>query len=408
MCFLSVLLLTAAIGVLLLSMTTTIAALNISADERRELSTDLTLWQKKFGNDDHVRTVTASANVTHNALLGRLKAAKDKLPALRAANPYATFSHLTKFALLTDKEFAQFASEASPGVLPSPGHLASAARLNRSAPVGGVIVDTVDWTTPPSCVPPVQYKGKCASNWAIAAAAAVSTTHCLATSEIINLSAQLTTSCAYPGGPDGCQGAGIAQDAMRWLVSQSKSLCAESAIPYTSGGTGSAPFCSDNTKCAGTISLRAGPIMTMNGEDALARQLQLQPVVAYVTTLNNVWKMYTGGIVSWCPPTVYVDQAMLVVGYGTEAVDDGTKSVGFFKVRNAWGTDWGERGHIRLQRGLNRETGTCKLAMYLAYSVLPSSRRSDATAGAIPHTPTMTTRGERAPTTQPTIDVEGA
>ena len=226
---------------------------------------------------------------------------------------------------------------------------------------------------------PVQYKGKCASNWAIAAAA-VSSSHCLTTGEIINLSAQLTTSCAYLGGFDGCQSTGIAHDAMRWLVTQSKSLCAVSAIPYTSGGTGSVPFCTDNSKCAESISLQVGAVVKANGDDALTKQLQLQPVVAYVATLNQVWKSYRGGIVTWCPPTLYVDQAMLVVGYGTHDAGYNTKTLPFFKLRNAWGTNWGERGDIRLARGGGKnDEGTCKLAMYLAYSALPPVGASKAT-----------------------------
>ncbi|EQC29507.1 hypothetical protein SDRG_12755 [Saprolegnia diclina VS20] len=110
-----VLLSMAAIGALFLSSATTIGALHISADERHKLSHDLTLWQQKFGHDDHVRAAMklVRGTLTTDDLLRRLKAAKDRLPALQAANPHATFSHLTKFALLTDNEFAQFVSSSS-------------------------------------------------------------------------------------------------------------------------------------------------------------------------------------------------------------------------------------------------------------------------------------------------------
>ncbi|EQC29508.1 hypothetical protein SDRG_12756 [Saprolegnia diclina VS20] len=320
--------------------------------------------------------------LTTDDLLRRLKVTKDQLPALRAANPYATFSHLTKFALLTDNEFARFVSgSASASVVPPlPAAPASTHRSNRSAAVGGAMdAYSVDWTTRSICVPPVKFKGNCGSNWAIVAAAAVSSTHCLTTGDAINLSAQQVLSCSYPSGTDGCKGAGFAQHAMRWLVSQPSALCSESAIPYTSGVTGSAAFCSDNAKCAGTISLQAGPIVTMRGEDALAKQLELQPVVAYVTTLNSVWKSYGGGIVTWCPPTQYVDQAMLVVGYGIHDAGYNLNTLPFFKLRNAWGTNWGERGDIRLGRSDSNDEGTCKLAMYLAYSMLPPVGASKAT-----------------------------
>ncbi|EQC29505.1 hypothetical protein SDRG_12753, partial [Saprolegnia diclina VS20] len=237
----------------LLLVSTTVAALNISDDERHELSRDLMLWQQKFGDDDHVRAAMklVRGTLTTDDLLRRLKATKDKLPALHATNPYATFSHLTKFALLTDNEFARFVSgSASASVVPPlPAAPASTHRSNRSADVGGAMdAYSVDWTTRSICVPPVKFKGNCGSNWAIVAAAAVSSTHCLTTGDAINLSAQQVLSCSYPSGTDGCKGAGFAQHAMRWLVSQPSALCSESAIPYTSGETGSAAFCSDNAK----------------------------------------------------------------------------------------------------------------------------------------------------------------
>ncbi|EQC29498.1 hypothetical protein SDRG_12746 [Saprolegnia diclina VS20] len=359
----------------------TLATLNISDDERHELSRDLTLWQKKFGHDDHVRAAMklVRGTLTTDDLLRRLKATKDQLPTIRAANPHATFSHLTKFALLTDSEFARFVSGSASVVTPLPAAPASTNRSNRSATVSGNAY-SVDWTTQSICVPPVKFKGNCGSNWAIVAAAAVSSTHCLTTGDAINLSAQQVLGCSYPGGTDGCKGAGFAQHAMQWLVSHSDALCSESAIPYTSGETGLAPFCSDSTKCAGAFALQAGPIVNLRGEAALTKQLQLQPVVAFVATPNHIWKSYRGGIVTWCPPTVYVDQAMLVVGYGThDAGFNNNTLLPFFKLRNTWGTNWGERGDIRILRGEGNDEGICKLAANLVYSTLPPMGASKAT-----------------------------
>ncbi|KDO28947.1 hypothetical protein SPRG_06048 [Saprolegnia parasitica CBS 223.65] len=376
-------------AIVLLAWVMTVDALNISAHERDELSRDLRRWQKKFGNDDHVRAAMTlvRGTLTTDDLLRRLKATKDQLPTLRAANPHATFSHLTKFALLTDNEFAQFISESplKPVIPPlSPPSRSPTNHLNRSAVVEASDTYSVDWTTRSICVPPVKFKGNCGSNWAIMAAAAVSSAHCLATGDAIFLSAQQVLSCSYPRGTDVCKGAGFAQHAMEWLVSHPSILCKDSAIPYTSGETGSAPVCSDNTKCAGSIPLHTGPIVTMQGEDALTKQLQLQPVVAYVTALNPVWKSYKGGILTWCPPAQYVDQAMLVVGYGTHDAGYLTKPMHFFKLRNAWGTNWGEKGDIRLDRRGTNDEGMCKLFTYLAYPELPPVGASKATR---PRTP---------------------
>ncbi|KDO28945.1 hypothetical protein SPRG_06046 [Saprolegnia parasitica CBS 223.65] len=336
-----------------------LGALTLSADERDELSRDLARWQTKFGNDDHVRTamVLVRGTLTTDDLLWRLKAAKDKFPALQAANPY-------------------FAS--SPMPVPPQTALPAAATLNRSA-VGGTVVDTVDWTTQSTCVTPVKWMGKCRSDWAIAAAAAVSSAHCLATGEFIDLSVQQVLSCTYSSGLDSCWGPGTPFDGMQWLLERSSALCTEKANPYTSGHSGVTPKCSDNTKCTRSISLYVGEIEQARGETALEEQLRTQP-----THFNNnyAWQLYTGG---------RLDQAVLVVGFGTEDVGSALPPVGFFKVRSAWGTDWGEHGDVRLARGPGTgDFGTCDIATHLAYPLrLPfRTKASDVASTTAPHRPT--------------------
>ena len=55
------------------------------------------------------------------------------------------------------------------------------------------------------------------------------------------------------------------------------------------------------------------------------------------------WSSYTGGVLSVCGTSI--DHAVQAVGVDTSA------SGGYWKVRNSWGTDWGEDGFIRLQYG---------------------------------------------------------
>jgi len=63
---------------------------------------------------------------------------------------------------------------------------------------------------------------------------------------------------------------------------------------------------------------------------------------------SGTFDAYKSGIMNphKCQGTMkYLDHQIAIVGYGT---DNGTP---YWKLRNSWGTDWGEKGYARLKRG---------------------------------------------------------
>ena len=69
----------------------------------------------------------------------------------------------------------------------------------------------------------------------------------------------------------------------------------------------------------------------------------------------NNWNSYTGGIMSVCGTSV--DHCVQAVGVDASS---------YWKVRNSWGTSWGESGFIRLKYGQN----TCAITNDPTYATV--------------------------------------
>ena len=59
-----------------------------------------------------------------------------------------------------------------------------------------------------------------------------------------------------------------------------------------------------------------------------------------------------------------LDHGVVAVGYGTE------NGVDYWLVRNSWGSDWGEKGYIKLERNVvSTNTGKCGIAIEASYPI---------------------------------------
>ena len=70
------------------------------------------------------------------------------------------------------------------------------------------------------------------------------------------------------------------------------------------------------------------------------------PVAASVHVGSEL-QFYNGGIVKAIACEKAANHGVVIAGYGTE---DG---VDYWKVKNSWGSDWGEGGYFRIERGQN-------------------------------------------------------
>jgi C1A family cysteine protease len=135
----------------------------------------------------------------------------------------------------------------------------------------------------------------------------------------------------------GCNG-GTTESAYKYVMKVG-GIEQDSDYPYRSqlGKTGA---CDDeSSKFVTTVT----KVYTLTGETNMANYMQSTGPLSVCLDASS-WNTYTGGILSVCGKSV--DHCVQAVG-----VD--TSTGGYWKVRNSWGSSWGESGFIRLAYGQN-------------------------------------------------------
>ncbi len=135
----------------------------------------------------------------------------------------------------------------------------------------------------------------------------------------------------------GCDG-GMPEWAFEY-VNKAGGLETEADYPYTSGANGVTGTChSDKSKFKVTVQ----SFTQIRGESNMASYVQSTGPLSVVIDANT-WGSYTGGILNRCGNSI--NHAVQAVGVDTGA--------GYWKLRNSWGSDWGESGFIRIAYGQN-------------------------------------------------------
>ncbi|KAL0318638.1 UNVERIFIED_CONTAM: Vignain [Sesamum angustifolium] len=109
-----------------------------------------------------------------------------------------------------------------------------------------------------------------------------------------------------------------------------------------------------------------------NDEDALLKAVAHQPVSVAIDAGGSDFQFYSEGVFTGDCGTE-LDHGVAAVGYGTTL--DGTK---YWIVKNSWGPEWGEKGYIRMQRGVDAKEGLCGIAMEASYPIKKSSDNPEA------------------------------
>lgn len=237
---------------------------------------------------------------------------------------------VNKFAGMTSGEFRQLNGYKQPPSRELP-------TLGVHKYKGASLPDAVDWSEK-GAVTPVKDQGQCGSCWAFSAVGGLEGRAQLAQgSPIVSMSEQQFVDCDTAS-DQGCHG-GFMDDAFTYA--EQADICTEDSYPYK--GTGGSCRAAD---C--TAALAKGDVLGFvdvdADEDSLAEAVSQGPVSVAIDASGFRFQLYSGGVMSFkCGSEL--DHGVLVVGYG---VDNGKK---YWKVKNSWGANWGEKGYVRMQKG---------------------------------------------------------
>jgi len=138
----------------------------------------------------------------------------------------------------------------------------------------------------------------------------------------------------------GCNG-GLPSWAFEY-VEKAGGVAQESVYPYTSGN-GVTGKCHSNA---------ADYIVNVNGYSQIRQEAQMGTYLLSTGPLSvcvdaSTWGSYKSGVMAARSCGNSINHAVQAVGVDTGA------STPYWRIRNSWGTTWGENGFIRIEYGAN-------------------------------------------------------
>jgi len=196
-------------------------------------------------------------------------------------------------------------------------------------------------------VSPIRNQKQCGSCVAFATVATIETCFKKLTGVFGDYSEQELVDCGYrKHHANGCNGAQC-YSYTKWIIENKRELMHESDYPYLNTNP--------KYRCPRTKPYRQGAkvtdtFYTMDGDEEMLKKLVYEHgAVLIAVNADNAFSYYGGGIFNGCGRNGQYDvnHAVAAVGYGTENGED------YWLIKNSWGDWWGEKGYIKLKRGVN-------------------------------------------------------
>lgn len=234
---------------------------------------------------------------------------------------------------------------------------------------------SVDWTStsnPKSTVAVTHVKdqGSCGSCWSFGGTGTFEGAYCLAgladctswngasEQELVDCGTG-SNSALGPYYDNACNGGWI--DNALYYIQVTGYIDSEDSYPYVSGQTKTGGTCvSDPTN--GLTTLSECGATKKNSETDLADALaEVGPIGVAIDASGSGFQLYKSGVyVNTRCSSSRLNHAVLAVGYGT----DSDSGYDYYKVKNSWGTGWGDNGFILMRRNYNNMCGTAATPAY--------------------------------------------
>lgn len=215
----------------------------------------------------------------------------------------------------------------------------------------------LDWSIK-GAVTGVKNQGHCGSCWAYSVTETIESAFFVQTGNLLALSEQQLIDC--DGGDAACSGG---DPPVAYAYVKANGLASQADYPDTSADSGRAGTCNSEaprvqvTSWGYAVPPCTGGSCAAQDEEGLKVALNLYGPLSVCVNAEEAdpqpdsadWFGYKGGILQGTCKGSYseIDHCVQLVGYGSE----GGKA--YWKLRNSWGTGFGESGYIRLPQGVN-------------------------------------------------------
>jgi C1A family cysteine protease len=248
---------------------------------------------------------------------------------------------LNSFSALSDAEFSSIMLGFNSKALRS-------SKLNVTKLPTANLKETVDWAGK-GAVQRVKNQGSCGSCWAFSAVGALEGLGAIKGGKLQDFSEQELVDCSRSYGNNGC-GGGLMSSAFKYV--KDKGLAQQSEYPYKGVDAQCKSTSGSKFKISGYADVPANSAAQLKA--AIARG----PVSVAVQADSTVFRNYKSGVVTGTACGTNLNHGVLAVGYETSGTP-------YYKVKNSWGTAWGDQGYIKI--GITEGAGFCGIQKMSSY-----------------------------------------